>query len=66
MSDKMLVTQALDERDLLVIAPPTRWHIKSALMLAAVTIFGQKRSESLFWKPSEQPAPLPSPIRMSL
>ena len=47
-------------------APPTHWHIKSALMLAAVTIFGQKRSESLFWKPSEQPAPLPSPIRMSL
>ena len=39
---------------------------QSALMLAAVTIFGQKRSESLFWKPSEQPAPLPAPIRMSL
>ena len=30
-----------------MIAPPTHWHIKSALMLAAVTIFGQKRSESL-------------------
>ena len=49
-----------------MIALPTHWHIKSAPMLAAVTIFGQKRSESLFWKPSEQPAPLPSPIRMSL
>lgn len=60
------VTEALKAADQIEWVRRMMSDIKSALMLAAVTIFGQKRSESLFWKPSEQPAPLPSPIRMSL
>ena len=62
----LLLDKGMTKLELAEKAGISRYAITKMGKDEAVTIFGQKRSESLFWKPSEQPAPLPSPIRMSL